>query len=93
MLLTDITVEASLKRAGFKRVESRGDNVAEILPSRKTVGVLVQVDVVDKMFSAVLLNEWDEDYETYLCSDVQEDTIDSEDWAKIIKWIKVRSKK
>lgn len=93
MLLTDITVEASLKRAGFKRVKSRGDNVAEVLPSRKRVGVLVQVDVVDKVFSAVLLNEWDEDYETYLCSDVQEDTIDSSDWAEIVKWIKIRSKK
>lgn len=93
MLLTDITVEASLKRAGFKRVESRGDNVAEILPSRKTVGVLVQVDTKEKLFSAVLLNEWDEYYEMYLCSDVQEDSIDSSDWSKIIRWIKIHSKK
>jgi len=93
MLLTDITVQASLKRAGFKRVESRGDNVAEILPSKGRVGVLVQVDLDEKMFSAVLLNEWDDEYEVYLCSDVQEDTIDSSDWAEIVKWIKIRSKK
>ena len=93
MMLTEISVAASLKKAGFKRVISFGDNLAEILPGKKTVGVTVSVDPKAGLFTAVLLNEWDCFDEVYSSSSNLEDSIESSDWMDIIKWILIRYKK
>ena len=87
-LLPCVTVSASLRRAGFKRVAGYGSSSAQIKSTKRLCGVMVDCDTESCLFSCVLLNDWDDSAAMYMSSNSQEDQFASESWDELVKWIK-----
>ena len=87
-LLPCVTVSASLRRAGFKRVVGYGPQTAEIRATKKLCGVSVDCEIESQQFSCVLLNDWDDSAAMYMSSNSQEDQFASESWDELVAWIK-----
>lgn len=85
MLLTKTTVADSLREAGIKGVRGFGNNSARVCrrPDRE---VMVDVDIRNKVFSAVLIDE------DGPMADA-DSWFESPNWGAVIEWIKLHSSK
>jgi hypothetical protein len=86
MLLTKTTVADSLRDAGIEKIRGFGNNSARVCRRPDRFEVMVDVDVRNKVFSAVLVDEdgpmADADF-----------WFESPNWGAVVEWIKLHSSK
>lgn len=88
-MLPTAKLSEALRQLKVGRVKGYSSNRAEVLASKTHHGIFVEIDAVEGIFAACLLNQWDDLGERYISSDnFYDDMISSNSWSVMAAWIK-----